>query len=310
MFVSKRLRSAFITCILLALPLCVNAYNPFAAINDYNAVIFGNANAIGGDTEGRLAVGGNFTAQCYSVGTSANPDATKYSLVVGGDLNAPGLWQVFNGNTAYGGTLIATPSTVSPYTITQQSGILDFAAIKSQMLSTSSYLTGLTANGSVVYDGYNTITLTGTDSNLNVFTLTEEQADIWSRVTSHQIVAPAGSTVIINIGGTSCTLSNGLSLSGVSNTTVLYNYYEATNLNLSSMELLGSLIAPNAALSLTSAGISGIAVVNESTQSWGGEYHNRGGFTGNVPTVPEPSSVVLALAGLGTMIPLLRIKRK
>ena len=309
--VSRLKSSLLLAGILLAAPLCAHAYNPFASISDYNAVIFGNASAEGGDTEGRLAVGGNLSAKWYSVGNAASADASKYSLVVGGNLNAEGKWQVFNGNTAYGGSLIAAPSTVSPYTVTNTNGVLDFAAIKTQMQSVSTYMSTMAGNGAAVYDGYSTMTLTGNNSTLNVFNLTADQAAKWASVSSRIIQVPAGSTAIINVSGKSGSLSNGMSLSGTSSTNVIFNYWEATSLDVRSMAVLGSLLAPNADLTLTSANINGTAVVNGSTHMYGGEYHNYG-FSGSIPgesSVPEPSTLTFGCMALGIMIPLMRRRR-
>lgn len=311
MFVSKWKSSLLLAGVLLAAPLCAHAYNPFASVSDYNAVVFGNATAEGGDTEGRLAVGGDFSAKWYSVGSASQADASKYSLVVGGNLNAEGKWQVFNGNTAYGGSLVAAPSTVAPYTVKNIGGALDFATIKTQMQTVATYFSTLAGNGAAVFDGYNTMTLTGNNAALNVFNLRADQAAKWASVSSRIIQVPAGSTVIVNVAGKSGSLSNGMTLNGTSCAKVIFNYYEATSMDVRSMALQGSLLAPNVNVTLTSANVNGIAVVNGSTQIYGGEYHDYG-FSGSVPgqpTVPEPSGLIISCMGLGMLIPMLRRKR-
>lgn len=311
MSVFRQIRYSLIAACLLAMPICANAFNPFETVSDYNAIVFGNAYAEGGDTEGRLAVGGDFTAKWYSVGTAASANASMYSLVVGGNLDAHGKWQVFNGNTAYGGKLVKSPSMDPAYTIVNTSGVVDFAAIKAQMQTVSSYLSSLAGNGIAEYDGYSTVNLVGNNTTLNVFNLTQEQAEKWASVNSRVISVPAGSTVIINVCGENASLHYGLTLEGVSSTNVIYNYYEATSLSITSMALEGSLLAPNASLSLISANVNGIAVVNESSQIYGGEYHNKE-FSGDVPStqaLPEPSGLVLGAMGFGILIPYMRRKR-
>ena len=104
--------------------------------NDYNAFIFGNLNAAGGDTEGRLAVGNNLNASSYGVGvTLTNSGGTRDDLVVGNNMNAQGGWQVFNGNAVYGATLTAAPTT--PNGSTFQGTPVDFAAAQADLLAKS-----------------------------------------------------------------------------------------------------------------------------------------------------------------------------
>jgi len=82
----------------------------FGLAKAFNALIFGNFTAIGGDTEEPLAVGGTaWLTSGYSVGFAlfGNPIPTHYGsavdmLIVGGDLH-DGSFGV-NGNIVYGGT--------------------------------------------------------------------------------------------------------------------------------------------------------------------------------------------------------------
>jgi choice-of-anchor A domain-containing protein len=188
----------------------------------------------------------------------------------------------------------------------KKTDVLDFESLLTGAQFTSSYLSNLFCNGSVVYDGYSTVTLTGTSDTLNVFNLTNDQAANWSKVSSHVISAPAGSTVIVNIGGEDCTLSYGMTLDGIDCTHVLFNYYDASALTVNSMSLQGSLLAPKAALTLNYGGIDGITVVGSSIQN--SSSFRSYAFNGDVPMVPEPSALVECLVGLGLIIPVMRRK--
>lgn len=297
----------------LVAPGAVHAANPFASVYDFNAVIFGNLHAEGGDTEGRLAVGGNLFAQYYSVGFHSAPDASKNSLVVAGDLNAPGMWQVFNGNTRYGGNLIATPSTQAPYTIQQAAGVFDFLSVQTEMTATSAYLASLVGNGTSLFQ-WSTLTLTGTDPDLNIFHVDPTE---WANASNRIINAPSSSTVIVNVGGTSVTATGGLQLQGIALEKVLYNFHQANNLKFSSIAILGSVLAPQAHLDLSSGNINGYSVVGSAKTYWGGEFHDYT-FTGSIPppppttvdVIPEPAyfqmGALVAFGGLG----LLRLRRR
>lgn len=261
----------------------------FGGAGDYNAFLFGNLNAIGGDTEGRLAVGGNATMQYYSVGYhSPDSKGTLDHLVVGGDLNAIGNWQVFGGNTKYGGKLVGSPSTVAPNTISQGSPIA-FGTVQTQMQDLAADLAAMPDTGTS-WREYSTLNIKGEDPVLNVVTINPSD---WASVSDRQITAPAGSTLIINIPGATNSMSGGLALNGISRGNVLYNFYESTTINASSIALYGSMLAPYATLNLTSGSIDGNAILLNAVQRNGGEFHNYP-FTGT----PEPATVGLLLVGM------------
>jgi hypothetical protein len=106
-----RLHSLCAPALAVALALGLSASAPAANLgtaNAFNGFVFGNLTSHGQDTEGRLAVGGNFTASSYGVGSGGVGPAVPLTnprtdvLVVGGDMNAQGGWQVFNGNAVWG----------------------------------------------------------------------------------------------------------------------------------------------------------------------------------------------------------------
>ena len=64
-----------------------------------------------------------------------------------------------------------------------------------------------------------------------------------------QISVPSGATVIINVSGVTDQFSGAnISLSGTTADKVLFNFYQATSVTLSGIELKGSLLAPTATL--------------------------------------------------------------
>jgi choice-of-anchor A domain-containing protein len=293
------LRTAGAAALLLGLTGVAGAGTLGPAAN-FNAVIFGDITAFGGDTEGRLAVGGNAELHWYSVGGHLpNSYGAEDRLIVEGNLWADTNWQVYGGNAVYGGTLTGGLTTTSG-TVRQETGVFDFAAVKSDSIALSNHLGTLTSNGASNYQ-WGGLTLTGADAALNVFTVDASQ---WQNAHTFYINAPSTSTVILNIAGESLTRSGGgIILNGVSNTQVLYNFHDATTLNLSSMAILGSVLAPEADLTMYGGNINGVAILDSASMNWGAEFHHHG-FTGNLPNVPtgaipEPASLgVLALAGV------------
>jgi choice-of-anchor A domain-containing protein len=283
------------------------AADPFAAMSYYDALIFGNVSASTGDIEGRAAIGGDLnTPGGYSVGDRAPDDPTKYSLVVGGNLHAPGHWQVFNGNARYG-TGTQLPSMEPGYTISQGPGDLNFGAAYTTFRSISTYLGGLSDNGTQLYQ-FTTYTLTGTNAGLNVFNV---NAADWAAASNRVIDAPTGSTVIVNIAGASAGMMNGMQAlnnlhdGSTRQTRILFNFHQATTVNITNMAVTGSVLAPDALVTISGGGIDGQAVLGALNQINGGEIH-RWDFTGSTP-VPEPGT--MAALGLGALA-LLKRRRK
>ncbi len=258
--------------------------------SDYNAMFFGDLKTVGGNTDGRLAVGGNAALQWYSVGgTLSNSHGTRNDLIVGNNLNAIGGWQVPNGNAVYGGTLIAGPTT--PNGSVYKSTPLDFAVAENDAIAKAVMYGQLPATGTATYDGYSTLAINATKHGLNVINI---DGALWSKpqISNRVVNGPADATVIINITGTTNSMSNGMSLTGgVTKQTVLWNFPETTSLKQSNMALLGSLLAPKAYFELVGGGIDGVVVADSGYTYNGGSFHNTG-FTGSLP-VPEPATLML-----------------
>lgn len=262
---------------------------------DYNAFILQDINASGGDTEGRLAVGRDANLQFYGVGSHlTNSHGTRDDFIVGRNMNAMGGWQVFNGNAVWGNSLIAGPTT--PNGSTFHGTPIDFAAATIDLTNRANQWSAISPNGTAVYDGFATLTITGTDPNLNIIDI---PGALWSNpsISSRFVNAPAGSTVLINISGTTNSMSGGLALTGgVTKQTVLWNFYETTALNSSFLSMQGSVLAPLAHLELNGGNFEGISVLGSAHTFNGGEFHNYG-FDGKIP---EPATLaLLGLAALG-----------
>ncbi|RYD25412.1 MAG: choice-of-anchor A family protein [Verrucomicrobiaceae bacterium] len=261
------------------------------AANDYNAFIFGNFTSSGSDTEGRLAVGGNADLTGYSVGSSLGTTGGN-TLVVGNNLTFSN-GQVNKGNAVYGNTATTSSFGIPDGSLIQGNPI-DFAAAQSQLTGLSGSLAGMGANGTFT-DSYGTLQFVGTDPSLNTFTVTAPSVNSANGI---QITAPANSTVVINIGGTSIDFDYfGISIMNTDKQHVLYNFYEATTLSIAGITVQGSVLAPLANVSFTNGNVEGTLIANN--VSGNGEYHNHK-FQGNLP-IPEPSGVALVGLSLASL---------
>ena len=303
--------------------------------SSFGVFILGNFIGSGTDSQGPMAVGGNFAPSTggFTVASQWSDPAGKYDLVVGGDLtnsgNTLGGGDIFVGGNMnwadptaphnvyvngtfndpgnsgsiggkvywYGGN--TTGSTFSNQQLmSPTTGPVDFAAAQANLDSVSTALAGQTANGTVQFDGYYGYTLTGASSGTNVFNLTA------SNYTSDtiNIAAPAGSTVIVNVAGSADSFNGGsLNLSGVTADHVIFNFADATSLSLSSYAFKGTILAPQANFNGSGGQINGqlIAASAQGTT----EFHNDI-FSGDLPATatPELPNWAMMLSGVGMVV--------
>ncbi len=269
--------------------------------SSYNVYVLGNMQESNVDSEGRVAVGGNATLTNYGVGSkfSSSPGSAGTTLVVGGNLSYNG-GEVHYGSLAYGGTLSGNFG-VPNGSITHGSPF-DFTTGNGYLLNASSYWSGLTATGSTI-NYYGGVQLIGTNPGLNVFTLS---GGLLSSAWGVMIDAPAGSTVLVNITGSADAFRNmaiqfqdlNNDHTGLANRqNVIYNFYEATTLELGGISVQGSILAPKATVNFGNGNVEGNLIAGNLIGS--GEAHNYL-FTGDLPAptpVPEPASAILSLAG-------------
>ncbi|MFN2352174.1 MAG: choice-of-anchor A family protein [Kiritimatiellia bacterium] len=264
----------------------------------FNALIFGNFTAVGGDTENRLAIGGNaHFSGGYSVGIPlyGNPIPTYYGdavdmLIVGGDLHDQ-QWGV-NGNIVYGGTRYGPERRmtngnivrhVTPVTFDANGNVpedgsgMTFAELQARMVARSDQLGALPDRGVVgmVLITPHHMQLIGDDPKLNVFNLTVPPTGISN--SQIDIIAPHGSTVLLNIRGEVVRYANGMiTLAGVNRERVLYNYVDATRLEITKFTHEGSVLAPRlTSATLIGGSVEGQAVLGGNIVTHTGyEFHN------------------------------------
>ena len=255
---------------------------------DFNVFMLGDLSQSGSDTEGRMAVGGNVSLSSYSVGDKLDP--TLYSdadiLIAGGDLTFTS-GRVYYGNAVYGGSAnVATNGTIDGQL--RQDTPIDFTAARLSLRNTADSLATLAATGTTTvqyWDGPTAqITLDGSETDLNVFFVSGTDM---AAANTFTVNAPAGSTVLVNIDGTSGQMQNfGFFLNGVAREQVLYNFYQANTLRLQGVGIEGSILAPYADISFSSGVIHGQLIGQSLT---GGGQSNYNPFDGCLPT-GEPTA--------------------
>jgi choice-of-anchor A domain-containing protein len=294
---------------------------PLGGATGYNAFIFSNFTESGTDSEGRIAVGGNFAPSNggFTIASQRGSDkAGTYDLVVGG--NYTNIYNVLGGGDLFvGGNMNWTDPTLqnNAYVngnVTNSSygsvggtlyyggnysstGVLnhakmnapmampiDFLSVQTSLDSLSNSLASQAANTTVAV-AYNTYTMTGTDKTLNVFNLTDSNFN----GSTINISAPSGSTVVINVAGASDSFNGGsINFSGVSAKDVIFNFAIAKSLALANIGFNGTILAPYATVNTTFGQLNGQLIANNVNGTM--ELHDVA-FQGTLPSLGSPTTV-------------------
>ena len=278
----------------------------FGLANLYNVFVLGNINMSNTDAEGRVAAGGNVTLSNYGVGAGISPlppAGTDASLVIDGSVNISG------GSNASGNTVVNPASTITAYTMGNPNGSLttgtpiDFSEAGRYLKCASAWWGALAPNGTgAVLFGQ--LTLTGIDGALNIFQL--DAANVYgsglslAQLNGINIVAPASSTILINITGPAIQFGsyqifrNGLTATRDDAHRILWNFPDALTWSNSTTAIYGSVLAPFAAANTTYSQINGNIIFD--SYSGNAESHNEL-FTGELP---EPTACLLTTTSSST----------
>ncbi|QGJ71800.1 Hypothetical protein PBC10988_35090 [Planctomycetales bacterium 10988] len=269
---------------------------PLGIAGDFDLFVLEDLDANGTDVGGRVAVGGNAILTGYGVASAIGSLGERDGLIVEGDLTFNS-GQVYQGNVAVGGTPnVAGAGHIYTGALRQESRI-DFDEAATYLEGKSLQLAGLTANGTTTYQ-WGGVYLDGSDATLNIFEVSAAQlASSWGV----QLSVPSGSTVLINVTGTTASLQNmGISLGGLNPKNVLWNFSEATTLTLQGIQVPGSLLAPFAALNFQNGHIDGQLIVRSFTGN--GEVHHVP-FEHDCPPLPIDTFAVEVEGPAVTIIP-------
>jgi choice-of-anchor A domain-containing protein len=278
----------------IAIPSLANAAGVLGAADGYNVFTKGNFWSQYSDTEGKMAVVGNLTANGYSIGIKSGSSETN--VQVKGNLN-------FSNGSINGKSLVDGAANVSS---ANTGGIgkgvtIDFDSAFNDLSKKSASWFNLTANG-VVTKPYSTLNFIGHDAKLNVFNIDGDA--LWNASDIKFDVA-AGSTVLVNVTGKNVKFKNyGYGLNNLSRTNLLWNVADATTVNYDYLE--GSLLATKADVTTGWGVINGQVISN----SWSGNSQiNNYTFSGNLPTQPVPEPATIAVLSLGAAAIMKRRKK-
>jgi choice-of-anchor A domain-containing protein/uncharacterized repeat protein (TIGR01451 family) len=169
---------------------------PLGPIDTWSIVVQGDLRQENTDAEGRVAAGGDVTLANYGVASKLPVDGARVDLVAGGDLTGSNVG-VNRGSVTYGGTLRGTvyaPNGTIRHAAPQQ----DFATLFTAAAARAEHWAALEPDGTVSGPVYGALTLTGTSTTLNVFTIAATKLQQAQRIL---IRVPFGSSTLINVTG-------------------------------------------------------------------------------------------------------------
>jgi choice-of-anchor A domain-containing protein len=247
----------------------------FGGDGNFNAVVLGNyTTGDGGRTSGRLLVGGNFTFNSvggsYQVGVvDSSPVDTDNLIVDKAVQNSSGGQFKVRGNAKYGSLTMgsAAPThAAGEGNNSTASGLFDLADLKTYYQDLSNTKAALPTVGTVNVSG-GVVTLTGTGSVasyvFNVTLIGDQLTDIvYSQI-------PVGSDILINISNEFVTIAPATGSSAMSiahRKKTLFNFPAATQIEITSFSLEGSMLAPKAILYAESSKVNGNLVIGSDIQ--------------------------------------------
>lgn len=207
---------------------------------DYNVFVLDTIQSSHCDIQGKLAAGKYAELSGYSVGDQL-PAGSGNVAVVGEHLSFL-VGRVYNGKAVYGKYITSTTGFSADDGIVQDSTVIDFDAATTKLRNLANQLSLLATNGTQTLE-YNHLALTGTNSTLNVFHISG--ADL-STINDFSIDVPSGSTVVVNIDGSGMNWHGGFEVYGTTKDKVLLNFYNATDITVSGIEVTASVLAPYA----------------------------------------------------------------
>ncbi len=282
-----------------------NAYISGASIGSSNSnaslIVGGNLVQNGGTDAGNVFVGGS--SATFSGGATINGSITlsaANSTYTSSDASSPTNIYVTPTTTVHDPSYFNTPKTTgAPATP------LDVYGSSTDIINASKSLSALTGATNISSSG-GTITITLTKNGMNVIDLSMLNG---STITGINIVNAAGVTptgLIINVAGDNLNFNGGsYNLGSLNDGQVLFNFGNATSINMGSLAFNGTLLAPLATVDFTSGQLNGALIANNYYGP--GELHSDP-FTDTLPTyvatggttvaTPEPGTVALFGTGL------------
>jgi choice-of-anchor A domain-containing protein/MYXO-CTERM domain-containing protein len=293
-------------------------------LNDYNLILSGDLAISGGSghIHGKAFIGGNVTGSNPEFGHDLNRPANKtnYTAEIAGNLNAGNNAKFFAGRVALGGTTNGKSECHGGFV--NNKGCIDNVSgldaknvdLFSQLTAESNFYKSLASTGVVSNKDLNQskFIYSGAQTDLAVFDISGTSlfnSNGWDAIFG------SAKNIVINVSGTKIDMTHNVNLMGnLGNSSfydnILWNFYEATSITFNN-RWAGSVLAVNAVIDIKNSDFDG-SVAAKSYIGNGQIHDYHWSYTPPTPPpikVPEPSSLLLGLLGLGALL-LARARRK
>jgi len=293
----------------------------------YDLFVLNDMQARRSDVEGKMAVGGDLILEDYAVGSQlTDQDNFKDTLIVGGNIHFH-RGRVYHGNVVTGGSAelrnfgLYDTAPHSNYGTVRQGNPLNFTALEQNLRNRSEHWSTMAANGTVRTEGNDSgwrLFLEGNDPWFNIFSL---DSDLLDGTDTFYLDVPLQSTVLINVDGIFAEMSGfgfyrkldkdwirvpdnkpdvGFRHNGDLTRRVMFNFPHTRSLELHSIGIMGSILAPLAQVNFYNGHIDGNLIAGSLTSP----QHQYSGQVNHYIFIPEPSTIwmiILALGPLGVL---------
>jgi len=201
--------------------------------------------------DGALAAGGDVKLTNFLLNSLVKADV---GLVAGGDVSLTQSGTVY-GDIYYGGTGSIDAAITVIDKIHPNASIIGFEDERKTLTARSLMISSMPANGSVeVLSCW--VHLTGTSNSLNIFELPESpQGGLPCGI---NIKVPTSSAVVVNVPGETPVLGSlTINTNGLSSRNILWNFHEASSVDIAKVLLRGTVLAPHAEVALTNCHVQG-----------------------------------------------------
>lgn len=296
-------RSVALSVSALALVCAAGSSMASVVITDWNLLVGGSLDSQS-EVEGRSAIRFNLAGSASNYGTMLAPTNSFVnvdSLLVGGTVSASNI-NMNAGKARLAGTRGSTNFNMNGGgALVQNDGnvISTIDSLLGQMNTASSYLAGLAPTNTVNIPlsqpgpvNFSAVPVGG----VAVFNVNGQQLLNNDRVQQIDMALNGATTVVVNVSGTSINFNHGNFVGNMNSmfarSHVIWNFYQATEINLGSKAWNGALLAPLADLTFYGV-IEGSAWVGGDVLQRGEVHLPR--FEG---VIPAPGTIALAGAGM------------
>lgn len=304
------LRFAF--CALAAITPIVNAQD-LSPLSNYSVITSGDFST-NSDVEGRTMVGGNLTgtnSSNFGIRLQGNVPASDLTLRVAGNISTGNPINVNAGSIELGGTNTGRMINFNGGGSLVSNPGVNYTSIINQLTSASQTLAGFQTNSiqSIPTGQPGPLNFTATPNANGVAVLLIDGTSLFNndKVQQIGITTNGARDILINVGGRTLDWQYGnlvgLFTDNAFRDDIVWNFYEATNINFGSRNMMGQVLAPFADVT-TQGNIDG-SIFAKSLYTTS-EVHLPG-YAGTFQgAIPEPSSAAFGMAALL----LLGIRRK